>query len=75
MGAYISLAALFIEVVFLGGVLSVVGFYANRFLQQRAASRVSLQKHKPKKNQKSMSHADAARARAAARARSSVTAI
>lgn len=59
MGAYISLAALIIQITFLGVVLSVVGIAVNRFIQKHLATR----------SQKKVSHADLARARAAARAR------
>lgn len=57
MGAYLSLAALVLQVVFLGIVLSFVGVYTNRFIVAHLASRQSLHK--------SMSHAEAARARSA----------
>jgi len=64
MGAYISLAGLLIQVLFLGVVLSVVGVYTNRIINNARASRHSLSKQK-----NTLSHADAARARAHARAR------
>lgn len=58
MGAYVSLAALVIQVVFLGVVLSFVAVHAKRIIERHLESR---QKMKP------MSHAEAARARARAR--------
>jgi len=62
MGAYISLVALVLQVVFLGVVLSFVGVYVHRLLVKNQASRSTLTK-----NTKQLSHAEAARARARAR--------
>lgn len=63
MHAYFELGALALQVVFLAGILSVIGWGLNRLIQNHSASRQSLTK-----NPKKVSHADAARARAQVRA-------
>lgn len=63
MHAYLELGALVLQVVFLAGILSVIGWGVNRLIESHSASRQSLTK-----NPKKVSHADAARARAQARA-------
>lgn len=63
MNAYLELGALVLQVVFLAGILSVIGWGFNRLIQNHSASRQSLTK-----NPKKVSNVDAARARAQARA-------